>query len=128
MFQSQFHGGLDLSRGVFPVQQQHADKILDARSFTLAVLEPDQEFFQPRRPALPPLPDGPGLLKGAGTLLNQFEIMVRGQLPFIIAKDPRVGGQPLRRRGKGRSGQCPSGPAPSTLHTGWGRSNGFYPL
>ena len=34
-------------------------------------------------------------MKGAGTLLNQFEIMIRIQLPLIVAKDPGMRGQPF---------------------------------
>lgn len=91
---------MDRIRIVVPVEHQDRYEFLDALVFSLFATKTFQQGFQTGRPPFPPLPDRTRIMKGLWTLGNQFRIMERFQLLFIVAVQARMGGQALSVHGK----------------------------
>lgn len=77
-----------LSGRMVTVEHQHHDKITGPIGFAMTCYKPASKPLQGLRPILAPLLDGPGRIESPRPLVKQVQVMVRGELPFVVAKHP----------------------------------------
>src|SRR4030042_1306833 len=95
IFYGQFNGSFNLTGCVIPVEHQNGNEILDPFCLSLGAAKSLQKLVHGFWPALAPLPNGPCAVESHRALLNQLQIMIRGENPFIVAVRPFMLSYPL---------------------------------
>ncbi len=90
-----FHRRIDLVLALIAVEHKNGDKLPSSVCFTVVCDEPFQKPLQALRPTLSPLPDRPGGTECQRSFLQQFQVVVRVELPFVVSKKSAVGANPL---------------------------------
>jgi hypothetical protein len=79
---------------MLPVELEHRDKILGALACALGIPEALQEPLKALRPHGSPFFHGLGRIKSPWTPLQQIQVVVRLEDPFVVPVDPFVARNP----------------------------------